>query len=92
MLKLIFCCAQFSTSLLDLEQKGSVSSAAGDGGGGEGGVVLGTLHADVLAVDAVVDAQSAMRAVEHVRLPADALQVIQPDLPCPCSQGATWSH
>lgn len=81
----------FSTSHLDLE-KGSVSFAGGDCGGEKVLLVLGTAHANILAMATVVDAHTSARAVKQVPLIASTLYVVHPDLPRPCSQGATWNH
>lgn len=81
----------FSTSHVDLE-KGSVSAAGGDCGGEKVLLVLGTAHANILAVATVVDAQTTAPAVKQVPLIASTLYVIHPDLPRSCSQGATWNH
>lgn len=69
---------QFSISLLDLEQKCDLSCRGQ--WRGKTLVVLGTGHANILSVVAVVDAQTRVRAFKQVCLTADAPQVIQPDL------------
>lgn len=67
--------------------KVQLRSSASRGGSG-----LDALHSGVLAVSAVVDTESGVRAAEDGRLSAGASQLVQPDLTRPCRRKEGWDR